>query len=75
MSRQTVRPILPLAPGQYDPEFINQLSRELQNLIVEVRNPLSSAVQLPTEESLSVLGVGRLYQQDGVVKVVREEDK
>ena len=75
MSRQTVRPILPLAPNQYDPEFINQLSRELQNLIAEVRNPLSSAVQLPTQESLSILNVGRLYQEDGVVKVVREEDK
>ena len=75
MTRKTIAPILPLAPQQYDPEFLNQLSRELQNLITEVRNPLSSAVELPTRDSLPILQIGRLYQEDGVVKVVTPEDK
>ena len=75
MSSKRVNAILPTAPPQYDPTYLNQLVRTLENLIGDVRNPVFSASNLPNEEVVSVLEVGRLYQEDGVVKVVRPEDK
>jgi hypothetical protein len=75
MSSKRVNAILPTAPLQYDPTYLNQLVRTLENLVADVRNPVFSASDLPTEEVVSVLEVGRLYQEGGVVKVVRPEDK
>lgn len=75
MSSKRVNAILPTAPPQYDPTYLNQLVRTLENLVADVRNPVFSASNLPNEEVVSVLEVGRLYQEDGVVKVVRPEDK
>jgi hypothetical protein len=54
---------------------LNQLVRALENLVIDVRNPVFSASNLPTRDSISALEVGRLYQEDGLVKVVRPEDK
>jgi hypothetical protein len=75
MSGKRVNAILPTAPTQYDPAYVNQLVRALENLVGDVRNPVFSASNLPTIDSLASLEVGRLYQEDGVVKVVRPEDK
>ena len=75
MSSKRVNAILPTAPPQYDPTDLNQLVRTLENLVADVRNPVFSASNLPNEELVSVLEVGRLYQDDGVVKVVSPEDK
>ena len=38
MTKKTIRPILPIAPEQYDPVYINQLARALEFLIDEVRD-------------------------------------
>ena len=38
MTKKVVRPILPIAPDQYDPVYINQLARALETLIDEVRD-------------------------------------
>lgn len=75
MSTKRVNAILPSAPPQYDPTHLNQLVRALENVIGDLRNPVISAPNLPTKDSISVLEVGRLYEEDGVVKVVRPEDK
>jgi len=75
MSGKRVNAILPSAPAQYDPTYLNQLVRSLENLVGDVRNPVFSASDLPTRDAVSVLEVGRLYQEDGIVKVVRPEDK
>jgi len=75
MSIKTVRPLLPAAPAQYDPAYLHQLSRSLENLINEVRNPLTGINNLPTAEAITALEVGDLYQDNGFVKVVRAEDK
>ena len=75
MSVKTVRPLLPAAPAQYDPAYLHQLSRSLENLINEVRNPLTGINNLPTADAITALEVGDLYQDNGFVKVVRAEDK
>jgi|TARA_R110000803_G_C11765719_1_gene294546 hypothetical protein len=75
MSGKRVNAILARPPMEYEANYFNQLVREVQQLIGDVRNPIVSAPDLPTEASISILEVGRLYQQDGVVKVVRAEDK
>jgi hypothetical protein len=75
MSVKTVRPLLPAAPAQYDPAYLHQLSRSLENLINEVRNPLTGINNLPTADAITALEVGDLYQDNGFVKVVQAEDK
>ena len=37
MSKKTLRPILPVAPAQYDQVYVNQLARALESLIDEVK--------------------------------------
>ena len=38
MTKKVLRPILPIAPAQYDQVFANQLARSLEQLIEEVRS-------------------------------------
>jgi len=75
MSIKTVRPLLPAAPNQYDPVYLHQLARSLENLINEVRNPITSIDNLPTADAITSLEIGDLYQDNGFVKIVRAEDK
>lgn len=75
MSIKTVRPLLPSAPAQYDPAYLHQLARSLENLINEVRNPLTGINNLPPASAIDSLQVGDLYEENGFVKVVRAEDK
>lgn len=75
MSIKTIRPLLPQAPVQYDSAYMHQLSRSLENLINEVRNPLTNINNLPTASAIDSLEIGDLYQDNGFVKVVRAEDK
>ena len=37
MTKKVIRPILPIAPNQYDQVYVNQLARTLEQLIDEVR--------------------------------------
>ena len=75
MSIKTVRTLLPAAPAQYDPVYVHQLARSLENLIDEVRNPLTGINNLPPASAISSLEVGDLYEDNGFVKIVRAEDK
>lgn len=75
MSVKTIRPLLPSAPNQYDPAYLHQLARSLENLINEVRNPLTGINNLPPASAIDSLQVGDLYEENGFVKVVRAEDK
>lgn len=75
MSVKTIRPLLPSAPNQYDPAYLHQLARSLENLINEVRNPLTGINNLPPASAINSLEVGDLYEENGFVKVVRAEDK
>jgi len=47
----------------------------LENLINEVRNPLTGINSLPNVNAIASLEVGDLYEDNGFVKVVRAEDK
>jgi len=75
MSVKTIRPILPAAPQEYDPVYVHQLVRSLENVINELRNPLTAIRDLPSAAEIDSLEVGDLFQDNGFVKVVRPEDK
>ena len=75
MSSKTIRPILPLPPAEYDQVYLSQLSRALENVINELRNPITGINGLPPASAISSLQVGDLYQDtNGFVKIVRAED-
>jgi hypothetical protein len=69
-----VRGILPSAPIQYDISFFNQLSRAVNYLIDDVKNPLTNVPNIATEAEANSLQVGDVYEADGVVKIVRQTD-
>ncbi len=69
-----VRPILPDPPDEYDPEYIRQLVRELENFIASVNNSgdvQASSVRV-TKMPTSTTGQksGTLWNDTGTVKIV-----
>ena len=71
---KVIRPILPVAPEEYDPAYMNQLARTLEVLINEVRNPLTGINGLPDQNALSSLEVGDVYQDSVTLKIKVEGD-
>ena len=71
MSRKIIRSIIPIAPPQYDPTYVNQLARSLDNFIDEVRNPLLNIPNMPNVSVVSVLEEGDLFEDNGFVKIKR----
>jgi hypothetical protein len=71
---KVIRTIIPVAPQQYDQTFANQLARNLDFVIDEVRSPISNIPNIATSGEGGILQVGDLYEKDGFVKIVREND-
>ncbi len=69
-----IRTIIPVAPQQYDQTFSNQLARNLEFVIDQVRSPVSNIPNIATSGQAGTLQVGDLYEKDGFVKIVREND-
>lgn len=70
MSRKIIRQILPAAEPQYSQAQMNQLIGTLQNLIDEIRNPLTNISGMPGSASTNTLQVGDLYQENGFVRII-----
>ena len=64
MTKKVVRPILPIAPDQYDPVYINQLARALETLIDEVRDADVNFQGIGEMGSATSLDVGDMYIAD-----------
>ena len=61
MTKKVLRPIIPTAPDQYDPVYINQLARSLEQLIDEVRSADINFQGIPASGSANVLDDGDFY--------------
>lgn len=68
--RKIVNPVLPFAPEQYDPAYMVQLTRILEELIRKSDLPVSNIPDIPEAAQLSSLEVGDLYKDaSGFVKI------
>ena len=61
MTKKIVRPILPIAPNEYDPVYVNQLARTLDLLIDEVRDAQINFQGIPSSGSANTLESGDFY--------------
>jgi len=70
MSRKIVRPILPMAPDMYDPQYMAQLVRTLSELVEKTDLPTRNIPDIADVTELSSLEVGDLYKDaSGFVKI------
>jgi len=74
MSTKIVRTILPVAPNIHEQNYVNQLARNLDRVIDEQRNPILNIQNMPGDGVANTLETGDLYQSDGTVKIVRENE-
>ena len=76
MTQKTIRTVLPIPPPQYDVMYINQLARNLDVLISEVRNPDMNipSTALPSVGVANTLSVGEMFEDDSFLRVVRAGD-
>ena len=75
MTKKVVRPILPVAPNEYDPVYINQLARALEFLIDEVRDADVNFQGIRQMGSAASLDTGDMYIADaGFLKIVQTDD-
>ena len=61
MTKKVLRPIIPAAPDQYDPVYVNQLARALEQLIDEVRSADINFQGIPSSGSANVLEAGDFF--------------
>ena len=62
MSRKIVRPILPLAPAEYDQQYVTQLVRTLEELITKTELVTRNIPDIADVSELSSLDLGDLYK-------------
>lgn len=75
MTKKVLRPILPIAPQQYDPVYVNQLARTLEQLIDEVRSADINFQGIPSSGSVNVLEAGDFYVGEaGFLRIVEKEE-
>ena len=71
MTKKVVRPILPIAPMEYDPVYVNQLARTLDILIDEVRDAQINFQGIPSSGAANSLESGDFYVGEaGFLRVV-----
>ena len=76
MTKKIIRTILPIAPQEYDPVYINQLARSLDRLIDEVRSTDINIQGISGEGSANTLQKGDLFIGDGgFLRIVEQDDK
>ena len=61
-SRKIVKPVLPFAPDQYDVQYMNQLTRILEELIQKTDLPVSNIPNISKVGALASLEIGDLYK-------------
>lgn len=67
--------ILPIAPLEYDAQYLNRLARQLQNVIIAANNPLTNIPSIRGQQEISALQLGDVYKdENGFVKIVTEDD-
>jgi len=71
---QVIRTILPAAPNDYEQNYVNQLARNLDRVIDEQRNPLLNIQNMPSDGVANTLELGDLYEQNGFLRIVRQND-
>ena len=69
-----IRTVLPVAPNEYDQNFVNQLARNLDRVIDEQRQPLLNIQNMPTDAIANTLQTGDLYNANGFVKIKQIND-
>ncbi len=75
MTKKVLRPIIPTAPQQYDPVYVNQLARTLEQLIDEVRSADINFQGIPSSGSVNVLEAGDFYVGEaGFLRIVEKEE-
>ena len=75
MTKKVIRPILPIAPNQYDQVYVNQLARTLEQLIDEVRTASINFQGIPSSGSANVLEAGDFYIADGgFIKIITNSE-
>jgi hypothetical protein len=74
MTRKIIRQILPIAPSTYDSTYVNQLARALDNFIDEQRSPNVNFQGIPSDGVANTLLLGDVYEANGFLKIVREND-
>ncbi len=74
MTTQVIRTILPVAPNNYEQNYVNQLARNLDRVIDEQRNPLLNIQNMPSDGVANTLELGDLYEQNGFLRIVRQND-
>ena len=76
MTKKIIRTILPIAPQEYDPVYINQLARSLDRLIDEVRESNINIQGLSGEGAANTLEKGDLFVDgNGFIKIVEQNKK
>ena len=75
MTKKILRPIIPTAPDQYDPLYVNQLARSLEQLIDEVRSADINFQGIPSSGSANVLKAGDFYiGEAGFLRIVEKNE-
>ena len=75
MTKKVLRPIIPSAPQEYDPVYVNQLARALEQLIDEVRSADINFQGIPSSGSANVLDDGDFYiGEAGFIRVIEKDE-
>lgn len=75
MTKKIVRPILPIAPSEYDAVFVNQLARTLEQLIDEVRSADVNFQGISNSGAANVLEAGDFYiGEAGFLRIVEKNE-
>ena len=75
MTKKVLRPIIPIAPTEYDPVYVNQLARTLEQLINEVRSADINFQGIPSSGPSNVLEAGDFYVGEaGFLRIVEKEE-
>ena len=75
MTKKIERPILPIAPSEYDAFFVNQLARTLEQLIDEVRSADVNFQGISSSGAANVLEAGDFYVGEaGFLRIVEKNE-
>jgi len=74
MTRKVIRTVLPIAPAVYDQMYVDQLRRTLDLFITEQRSPQINFQGIPSAGSANTLELGDIFEDGGVLKIVRLND-
>jgi hypothetical protein len=75
MTKKIVRPILPVAPDQYDQVFVNQLARTLEQLIDEVRSADVNFQGISGSGATNILESGDFYVGEaGFIRIIEKTE-